>query len=78
MPTILRINGYRFFFTLMIIPLLIFMLKRQECTAKFNLNPIELVKSKRFNAREINKIRRLVFYNVQLFKTKWDEYFNNN
>ena len=50
--------------------------EKGDGTAKFNLEPIELVKSKRFNAAEINEIRKLVVENLELFKNKRDEYFN--
>ena len=45
--------------------------------AKFNLEPVELIKSRRFKASEIAEMRRFVIENVELFKAKWDEYFNN-
>ena len=51
--------------------------EKAESTAKLNLEPVELIKSKRFNAKEINEIRRLVIENLELFKIKWSEYFNN-
>lgn len=77
MPTILRLNGFRFFFyTNEHLPKHIHV-EKGEGTAKFNLFPVELVKSKRFRAYEINDIRKLVSENLELFKDKWDEYFND-
>jgi hypothetical protein len=46
-------------------------------TAKFTLEEIELVKSRGFNASELKEMRKLVDENVELFKYKWNEYFNN-
>jgi hypothetical protein len=46
-------------------------------TAKFTLEEIELVKSRGFNASELKEMRKLVDENVELFKNKWNEYFNN-
>jgi hypothetical protein len=46
-------------------------------TAKFTLEEIELVKSRVFNASELKEMRKLVDENVELFKYKWNEYFNN-
>jgi hypothetical protein len=46
-------------------------------TAKFDLIPVELVKSKNFKASEINDVRKLVIEHQELFKDKWNEYFNN-
>jgi hypothetical protein len=37
----------------------------------------ELVKSKRFNASELNEIRNIVLENIELFKIRWDERFTN-
>ena len=39
---------------------------------------VELVKSKKFNASELNEMRNLVIENQEYFKSKWYEYFNNN
>lgn len=77
MPTILTIYGFRFFFyTNEHAPEHIHV-EKGDATAKFNLFPVELVKSKRFKANEINDIRKLVLENRELFKQKWDEYFSN-
>lgn len=77
MPTILKINGFRFFFySNEHLPIHIHVEKDNK-TAKFNLEEIELVKSRGFNASELKEIRKLVSTNVELFKNKWNEYFNN-
>jgi len=77
MPVILLLYGYRFFFYANDhLPKHIHV-EKGEGTAKFNLYPVELVRSRRFNASEINYIRKLVLENRELFSDKWDEYFNN-
>lgn len=77
MPTILRIDGFRFFFyTNDHLPKHIH-IEKGEGTAKFHLFPVELVKSKHFKASEISEIRKLVLENRELLNQKWDEYFNN-
>lgn len=76
MPTILRHKVYRFFFYANDHTPMHIHVEKGDGTVKFNLEPIELVKSKRFNAAEINEIRKLVIENLELFKNKWDEYFN--
>nr|NQU89960.1 DUF4160 domain-containing protein [Bacteroidota bacterium] len=53
MPTILRIKGFRFFFYIHDHSPMHIHIEKGDGTAKFNLVPIEL------------------------FKSKWDEYFNN-
>ena len=76
MPTILNINGYRFFFySNEHLPIHIH-IEKDNSIAKFNLEPIELVFSRKFNAAEIKEIRIFVEANQSLFKTKWHEYFN--
>ncbi len=77
MPTILRTNGFRFFFYINDYPPPHIHIEKDESTAKFNLEPVELVYSKRFSAQEINLIRKLVIENKELLTTRWDERFNN-
>jgi hypothetical protein len=78
MPTVLILYGYRFFF---------FSNDRKEpihihvekdnAAAKFWITPyIHLTKSNGFNSVELNKIHKLVEENSEIFKTKWNEYFN--
>lgn len=77
MPTILRQSGYRFFFySNDHLPVHIH-IEKDNNTAKFVLEPLELVQSRGFNASELREIRKLVEENVILFKNKWNEYFNN-
>ena len=76
MPTVLRVNGYRFFFySNDHLPKHIHVEKSGK-TAKFTIFPIQLDKSKRFSASELSEIRTLIELNVQLLDEKWDEYFN--
>ena len=51
--------------------------EKDNKTAKLNLDPVELIKSKRFNAADLKKIRLMVEENLELFKKSWNEYFNN-
>jgi len=78
MPTILFRNGYRFFFYTNDHPPPHIHIERENKTAKFNLEPVALILSKRYNAKELSEIRKLVAENSTLFKTKWNEYFNNS
>lgn len=77
MPTILNLRGYRFFFYVNDHPPRHIHVEKGEGTAKFNLFPVELIRSKRFKAAEINDIRKLVQENQELFNHKWNEYFNH-
>lgn len=77
MPTILRTSGFRFFFYVNDhLPMHIHVEKDNK-TAKFNLEPIELVRSRKFTSSEMKEIRNLVEANKEFYKEKWNEYFNN-
>jgi hypothetical protein len=75
-PTILRIDGYRFFF---------FSnegfepphahVESAERYAKFWLRPVRLAHSKGFSASELNSLSSLVQANESFFLEKWNEYF---
>ena len=77
MPTVLRIQGYRFFF---------FSNERQEPPhihveaggryAKFWLEPTELTRSVGFSGRELTRLRDVVTANEGVFKEQWHEFFN--
>lgn len=76
MPTIFSQKGYRFFFySNEHLPMHIH-IEKDNKTAKFEILPITLIKSRKFNAAEIREIRSLVEENSGLIKNKWNEYFN--
>ena len=77
MPTILKAQGYRFFFYINDHGPPHIHVEKDRKTAKLDLTNCELLRSKRFNAKEIGEIRNLVIENSELFKSKWDEYFGN-
>jgi len=77
MPTIIIIDGFRFFFySNEHLPKHIHV-EKPEKTAKFNIEFVELVKSYRFNANELKIIRNLIEKNQELFNQQWDEFFSN-
>jgi hypothetical protein len=76
MPTILKVKGFRFFFYSNDHSPMHIHVEKGNGTAKFNLFPVELIKSKRFTANDIQYIRKLILENQEIFKLKWDEYFN--
>jgi hypothetical protein len=76
MPTIYSENGFRFFFySNDHLPIHI-PVEKSGKTAKFLLDPIELSNSKKFSASELREIRIIINSKVDLFKEKWNEYFN--
>ncbi len=77
MPTVFRAQGYRFFFySNDHLPIHIHV-EKERSTAKFNINPVELVQSKGFNAASLAEIRNLVAANEQLIINSWNEHFGN-
>ena len=77
MPTIIDIDGFRFFIYSNEHPPKHIHIEKAEKTAKFNLEFIELIKSSRFNASELKQIRSLVEENQELLIQKWDEFFSS-
>ncbi len=77
MPTVLRLEGYRFFF---------YSRENNEpshihvemgdALAKFWLDPVELASSKRFRAHELGVIRQMVLEYQPTFMGAWNDYFN--
>jgi hypothetical protein len=77
-PTILRVNEFRFFF---------FSNEEKEPPhihvesndnyAKFWLEPVQLAKSVGYNAKEISELRNMVEVSSGEFKRRWHEYFGH-
>lgn len=77
MPTVLRVQGYRFFF---------FSLDRGEPVhihvekaegyAKFWLTPVSMAQSRGFRGKQLAEIHKLVEQNKELFKERWHEHFS--
>ena len=77
MPMVFRAKEFRFFFYVNDHTPMHIHIEKDEGTAKFNLEPVELVRSKRLKASELAEIRNLILENLELFKVKWDEHFSN-
>lgn len=78
MPTILLKDGYRFFFySNDHLPQHIHVEKADK-TAKFIIEPIVLIKSAKFNSKELKAIRSIIEDNSEHFKAKWNEHLGNN
>ena len=77
MPTVLLIDGFRFFFYSNEHMPKHILIEKAEKTAKFNLENVELVKSSGFNSTQLKTMRNLVEVNQELLIQKWDEFFSN-
>jgi len=77
MPTILRIEAYRFFIYAgdKGEPIHVHV-ERDNHIAKFWLNPVRLQNSGGFNRRELAKIQMLILKHQKEFCEAWNEYFS--
>jgi hypothetical protein len=77
MPTILRLQGYRFFFYSgeNNEPPHIHVTSSDKL-AKYWLEPVELASSKRFRDHELNAVRSLVLQHRQIFLEAWHDHFD--
>ena len=77
MPTILRIDGHRFFFYSRETnePPHIH-IQTAEKSAKFWLNPVALARSVGYNQSEIRRLYELVEQHRVTFQEAWDEHFS--
>ena len=78
MPTVLRSGPYRLFFYAgdRDEPPHVHV-ERDDCVAKFWLDPVRLQRSGGFAGAEINRIERLVTDNAEELLTSWNEYFSS-
>jgi len=77
MPTILKINGYRFFFFSNEHTPKHIHIQKQEKYAKINIENLQILDNYKFNSKELNEILKIVKENQQRFIKAWDEYFQN-
>jgi hypothetical protein len=77
MPTVLRSGPYRFFFYSgdRDEPPHVHV-DRDDCEAKFWLDPVRLQRSTGFAANELRRIENIVEENQQLLLDKWNDFFN--
>ncbi|MBS1680335.1 MAG: DUF4160 domain-containing protein [Bacteroidetes bacterium] len=77
MPTVLLVNGYRFFFYMNeLLPVHIHVSKGGS-HAKFNLIPeIELVLNRGFKVKELKEVVTLIIEHYDFLIKKWNETFN--
>jgi Domain of unknown function (DUF4160) len=78
MPTVLRIGPYRFFFYSgdRDEPPHVHV-ERDDCTAKFWLDPVRLQRSSGCSRGDVNKIRKIVESEVETLLRSWNEYFGD-
>ncbi len=77
MPTILRINAYRFYFysNEQGEPAHVH-IQRERMLAKFWLQSVMLASSTRFSPQELRKLEMLVSENNNVLLEAWNEYFS--
>jgi hypothetical protein len=77
MPTVFRSGPFRFFFYAGDggEPPHIHV-ERDDCEAKFWLDPVRLERSRGLSRKDINRIRKLVERNRRQLLESWNEFFN--
>ncbi len=77
MPTVLRIDAYRFFFYSLegSEPPHIHV-ERGDEIAKFWLSPVRLAQSRGFRSHELNRLQAVVIENRATFLEAWNGYFS--
>ena len=76
MPTVLRILGYRIgFFSADGDEPSHVHVAREDCQAKFWINPVRLAGNTGFRRHELNEIARVLEENQQTLLNAWNEYF---
>jgi hypothetical protein len=76
MPTILRLEGYRFFFYSSDKPEPPHIhVEHDDNTAKIWLDPVRLQDSHGFSRTDINRILKIVEEKQKIMLGSWDEYF---
>ena len=78
MPTVLRVEGYRFFF---------FSLEghepahvhveKGEAYAKYWLEPVTLARSRGFRSHDLRRVHGIIEEQRDLFLERWHEHFSN-
>ena len=78
MPTVLRVGPYRFFFYAGDggEPPHIHV-ERDDCEAKFWLDPMRLARSNGFGRKEVNRLQALVVENSEYLRESWNEFFDH-
>jgi len=76
MPTVMSVSGFRFFFYSMegAEPQHIHV-ERDQSTAKFWLDPVQLAGSRNFRSHELNRLRAMVIEHRTAFREAWHEHF---
>ena len=78
MPTILKINGYRFFFFSREELRKHIHIQCQNGEAKFWLEPqVELAKNYKLSCKELKEIEKIIEEHYDEFISAWEEYFGS-
>ena len=76
MPTILKIDGYRFFFFSNEHSPIHIHIEKSDSYARIEIECLKVSDSYNLNSKEIKKLVNLVKSNQETLKKAWNEYFN--
>jgi len=75
MPTILRINGYRFFFFSNEHEPIHIHIEKSDKYAKIDVKSIEVIENYKFTSKELKELVKIVKANQEKIVEAWNEYF---
>jgi len=75
MPTVLRIDGFRFFFFSDEHTPEHIHIEKGDCYARIEIESLKVTDSYNLNSKELKKLVSLVTKNKDKLKGKWNEYF---
>lgn len=78
MPTVLRVDGYRFFFFSDEHSPMHIHIEKGDSYARVELETLKVTDSYKISSKEINKLIKLVDENKELLRGAWDEYFGQS
>ena len=78
MPTVFRQGPYRFFFYSgdRDEPPHVHV-ERDDCEAKFWIDPVRLERSRGFSGKDLNRIQEIIQENQATLRGSWNEFFGN-
>ena len=77
MPTVFRQGPYRFFYSGDRDEPPHVHVERDDCEAKFWIDPVRLERSRGFSGKDLNRIQEIIQENQATLRGSWNEFFGN-
>ena len=76
MPTVLRVEGFRFFFFSDEHSPRHIHIEKGDGYARIELDSLKITDSYNLNSKELKRLRKIVEQNNEILRKAWNEYFN--